>query len=82
MADRSVTYTLEVHDETADGQGYWAEVKELPGCIASGDTMDELLDAMGEAIGLYLSDDDHQVVVRHESGQPYVERREFEVCSA
>lgn len=35
---------------------YWAEVVELPGCFASGDTMDELLEALQEAIALYLED--------------------------
>lgn len=47
-------YTVKVHDE--DG-GYWAEVEELPGCFASGDTFDELLEALSEAVGLYEADD-------------------------
>jgi predicted RNase H-like HicB family nuclease len=47
-------YTVEVHHE--DGS-YWAEVRELPGCFASGDTLDELRDALSEAISLYLHDD-------------------------
>ena len=46
--------TVRVHFE--DG-AYWAEVVELPGCFASGDTLDELKDALGEAIGMYLEDD-------------------------
>ena len=33
-------WTVVVH-EAAEG-GYWAEVEELPGCFASGDTRDEL----------------------------------------
>jgi predicted RNase H-like HicB family nuclease len=33
---------------------YWAEVEELPGCFASGETVDELIEALGEAVALYL----------------------------
>lgn len=42
-----------IHEE--DGS-YWAEVKELPGCFASGATLDELKDALVEAIGMCLED--------------------------
>ncbi len=45
--------TVEVHREAA---GYWAHVVELPGCFASGHSLPELRDALGEAIGLYLWD--------------------------
>jgi predicted RNase H-like HicB family nuclease len=48
-------YTIEVHHE-ADGS-YWATVPELPGCFASGDTIEELREALSEAISLYLHDD-------------------------
>jgi predicted RNase H-like HicB family nuclease len=37
--------------------GYWAEVQELPGCFASGATLDEVKEAVFEAITLYLSED-------------------------
>lgn len=40
-----------IHEE--DGS-YWAEVKELPGCFASGATLDELKDALVEAIGMVI----------------------------
>lgn len=39
-----------------EGPGYWARVVELPGCFASGRSLDELREALGEAIGLYLWD--------------------------
>jgi predicted RNase H-like HicB family nuclease len=42
-----------VHEE--DG-GYWAEVRELPGCFASGRDLEELKEAVLEAIDLYESD--------------------------
>lgn len=48
-------YRVKVHKE--DGS-YWAEVEGLPGCFASGQDLDELKDAVIEAITLYLADDD------------------------
>ena len=44
---------VEVHQE---GTGYWAHVVELPGCFASGRSLDELHEAVGDAIGLYVWD--------------------------
>lgn len=35
----------------------WADVRDLPGCFASGDDLDELRAALEEAISLYLHDD-------------------------
>jgi predicted RNase H-like HicB family nuclease len=45
--------TVVVHREPS---GFWSEVDELPGCFASGRTLDELTEALGEAVGLYLGD--------------------------
>ncbi len=45
---------VRVHHE--DGM-YWAEVPTHPGLFASGETMDELLEAVGEAWHLYTHDD-------------------------
>ena len=39
--------------EAAEG-GYWAEVPALPGCVSQGETMDELLANMREAIQAWL----------------------------
>ncbi len=50
---QALTVRVREEDET-----YWAEVVELPGCFASGPTLDELRDALEEAISLYLADDD------------------------
>ncbi|HEX7038690.1 MAG TPA: type II toxin-antitoxin system HicB family antitoxin [Trueperaceae bacterium] len=33
----------------------WAEVVNLPGCFVTGRTIDELREALAEAIGMYLS---------------------------
>ena len=43
-----------VHEE--DGM-YWAEVPSHPGLFASGETIDELVEALGEAWSLYTSDE-------------------------
>jgi predicted RNase H-like HicB family nuclease len=53
MAERE--YRVLVHEE--DGN-YWAEVEELPGCFASGRNLDELREAVVEAITVYLAGDD------------------------
>jgi predicted RNase H-like HicB family nuclease len=42
-----------VHE--ADEGGYWAEVPAIPGCATQGDTMEELLDNLREAIEGCLS---------------------------
>lgn len=42
-----------IHEE--DGR-YWAEVQELPGCFASGADLDELKEALLEAIQMYVDD--------------------------
>ena len=43
--------TANLHIE--DGS-FWAEVVELPGCFAAGDTLDELFVSLREGIGLCL----------------------------
>ncbi len=45
--------TAQVHTED---RSYWAEVAELPGCFASGATLDELKEALDESVRLYLAD--------------------------
>lgn len=46
-------YTARIHHE--DGT-YWAEVPDLPGVFASGDTVDELLEGLKEAVTLWLGE--------------------------
>ena len=36
--------------------GYWASVRELPGCYSCGDTLEELQANIREAIALHLED--------------------------
>jgi predicted RNase H-like HicB family nuclease len=52
-----VTLDVIVHHDHETGQ-YWASVVQLPGCFAAGHTKDELLDALSEAVQLYLEDAD------------------------
>jgi predicted RNase H-like HicB family nuclease len=52
------TYTVRIHHEP--GHDLWAEIAELPGCFASGADMDELWQALGEAVSLYLSEPGHK----------------------
>lgn len=49
-----VEYIAKVHRE--DGS-LWAEVLDLPGCFASGESLDELREALEEAVLLYLAGD-------------------------
>lgn len=56
-----IEYRVNVHHE--DGS-YWAEVDQLPGCFAAGDTMEELWESLAESIGAYLSDAEHPVHVQ------------------
>ncbi len=49
------SYTVIVHEEEdKEAGGYWAEVVELPGCFASGDTLDELEQDIRGAIETYI----------------------------
>jgi predicted RNase H-like HicB family nuclease len=49
--------TARIHIEEGS---YWADVPELPGCFASGDTLDELVESLKEGIALCLADDGAQ----------------------
>ena len=41
-----------IHD--AEEGGYWAEVPSLPGCVSEGETLDEVVSNIKEAIDLYV----------------------------
>jgi predicted RNase H-like HicB family nuclease len=45
-------YSVVVHD--AEEGGYWVEVPALPGCYSQGETVEESLENVREAIELYL----------------------------
>jgi predicted RNase H-like HicB family nuclease len=52
--------------EAAEG-GFWAEVRALPGCASQGETMDELLANIREAIQAWL---DTELVGGGDPGEP------------
>jgi len=45
--------TARIHIEEGS---YWANVPELRGCFASGDTLDELFESLQEGVALYLAE--------------------------
>lgn len=51
----SMEITANIHLE--DG-AYWADVPALPGCFASGESLDELMESLKEGICLYLDEAD------------------------
>lgn len=46
-------YHFKIHKE---GDGFWAECLEIPGCLTQGDSKDDLLDNMSEAVNLCLQE--------------------------
>lgn len=50
-----------VHHE---GGSYWAEIVEMPGCFASGDTIEELQEALAEAMSLYQTSQNVSVTIQ------------------
>ena len=60
--------------EREDDGGYVASVPALPGCVSQGDSRDEALANIQEAIKLYLDDCiDAQEPVPVEAGKEFVE---------
>ncbi len=53
--ERALKLKVTVHD--AEEGGYWAEVPAIPGCATEGDTFEELLRNLYEAIEGCLSVD-------------------------
>jgi predicted RNase H-like HicB family nuclease len=45
-------FTVELHND--ESGGFWAEVKELPGCITQGDSVEEVEANAKDAIELML----------------------------
>lgn len=79
MGADATTYTLQIHAEQG---GYWAEVQELPGCFASGETIEELREALAEAMSLYLSQPGKPVKVIFSGREPFEMQTPSEVKTA
>ena len=54
-------YTIVIHRAEQDG-GFWGECLELPGCYSQGETLNELMQNMQEAIELYLDEPETEKV--------------------
>ncbi len=54
--------TLKIVLEPSDEGGYTAYVPSLPGCISEGDTLDEAMTNVREAIDLYLETVEDDIV--------------------
>ena len=50
FADRSISMQIRVLVHEAEEGGFWAEVPTIPGCATQGETMDELMSNLQEAI--------------------------------
>jgi predicted RNase H-like HicB family nuclease len=55
--DRSAGVKIKVVVHEAEEGGFWAEVPAIPGCASQGETMDELLRNVQEAVEGCLSID-------------------------
>lgn len=44
------SYTVAVFEAESDETGFWAEVHELPGCVAQGEDLDDLRSNVLDAI--------------------------------
>jgi predicted RNase H-like HicB family nuclease len=49
----TMEYTILIHK--ADEGGFWAEVPALPGCFSQGETIEETIEHVKEAIELHIS---------------------------
>jgi len=66
-------FAIVIHRDP-EGHGYWAEVPALPGCYSQGETVDELLTNIREAIEGVLE------VLRVDGGEPEDEVQVLEVA--
>jgi predicted RNase H-like HicB family nuclease len=53
VGEFSMEYTILIHK--AEEGGFWAEVPALPGCFSQGETVEETIEHVKEAINLHIS---------------------------
>jgi predicted RNase H-like HicB family nuclease len=83
MSEIGTVYTVRIHEEPGQEYSLWAEVLELPGTFASGRDMDELREALSEAVSLYLSEPGKPVRVElREQPGPVTTERHLVACAA
>jgi predicted RNase H-like HicB family nuclease len=66
------TFAVVIHEEPAGG--FWAEVPVLPGCYSQGETVEELLENIREAMSGVLE------VLREEGQEPELKIRILEIA--
>lgn len=77
MPKQPVTLTVEVHYEDAT---FWGQVREYPGCFATGDTFDEFLEDLRQALSVHL---DSEVALEHvERVEPPEQQLRVELVTA
>ena len=64
---------LKVIIHEAEEGGYWAEVPAIPGCATQGDSIEELLANLHEAVEACLSVDIDEDVLRSDNGTRVME---------
>lgn len=55
-------YIVLIHKD--EEYGYWGECPELPGCFSQGDTVEELMTHLKDAIELYFKDSPDVIINR------------------
>lgn len=60
-----ITVVIEPQDEG----GYTVYVPSLPGCVSQGETKEEALRNIKEAIVLYIEPDENEIIVYRERGE-------------
>ena len=66
------TFAVVIHEEPAGG--FWAEVPALPGCYSQGETVEELLENIREAMSGVLE------VLREQGQEPESNIRVLEIA--
>ena len=49
------TYKVLVHEAIGCGAGFWAEVEELPGCVAFADNLGRLAEDVEQAVDAHVA---------------------------
>jgi predicted RNase H-like HicB family nuclease len=70
--------TARIHRED---DAYWAEVVQLPGCFASGKTLDELAEALSEAICVYRTEAGKSPEIANRQPTPRLEVGEMKLLA-
>ena len=48
------TYSVVIHEAVGCGAGFWAEVEQLPGCVAFSDNLGRLAEDVSQAVEAHV----------------------------